>query len=89
MPVYVDQANIQYGRMKMSHLLADTPQELHEMAAKIRVKRKWYQKNASTPHYDICMEKRALALSYGAILVNRRELADILQRIRAEARSDW
>lgn len=52
-----------FRRMKMSHLIADTEAELHAMAAKIGVARKWYQRD----HYDICMSKRALAIGFGAV----------------------
>lgn len=63
MPVYVDEARNRFGRMLMCHMLADTPAELHAMADRIGVKRKWFQRDASTPHYDICQSKRALAVA--------------------------
>lgn len=40
MTVYVDNALIPYGRMQMSHMIADTEEELHQMADDIGVKRK-------------------------------------------------
>ena len=49
MPVYVDNMKAQFGRMIMCHMVADTDEELHAMAAKIGVQRKWHQK-AGTPH---------------------------------------
>ncbi len=66
----------------MCHMVADTLEELHEMADRIGVARRWFQANASHPHYDICKAKRAIALSLGAVEVGRRELAAILRRTR-------
>jgi len=82
MSVYVDNMRAKYGWMKMCHMIADTEEELHAMADKIGIKRKWYQAFASTPHYDICLSKRALALKHGAIEINMRQLADIIKRLR-------
>lgn len=82
MPVYVDQARNAYRRMVMSHMIADTPAELHAMADRIGIPRRWYQAQASTPHYDVCQSKRALAIAAGAIEVDRRHLAAILHWLR-------
>lgn len=87
MSVYVDKAANKYGRMKMCHMLADTQEELHEMADKIGIKRKWYQGKASTPHYDICKAKRVLAVENGAIEADMRKVVKIIQKIRAD--KDW
>lgn len=62
--------------MKMCHLLADSVEELHEMADKIKVPRKWFQ-SARYPHYDICKSKRALAVEFGAKEVGRKEFVDL------------
>jgi len=86
MSVYVDKAVNQYGRMVMCHLIADTPDELHAMADRIGVARKWFQDprtiNVSTPHYDICKSKRALAVAAGAIECDRTEFVAAVRRIR-------
>lgn len=82
MPVYVDKAIHKYGRMLMCHMLADTQEELHAMADKIGIQRRWYQAQASTPHYDICKAKRALAIQNGAIEIDRRQTVEILRRLR-------
>jgi ABC-type polysaccharide/polyol phosphate transport system ATPase subunit len=70
MTVYVDNMYQlpmgQFGRMKMSHMIADTEAELHVMADKIGVQRRWFQKKPSGDHYDIAMSKRALAVAAGA-----------------------
>jgi hypothetical protein len=65
MSVYVDDMKADFrpthrpGRKYvMSHMIADTEAELHVMADKIGVLRKWYQGD----HYDITQSKRALAI---------------------------
>lgn len=82
MPVYVDEWKHSYGRMMMCHMIADTIDELHQMADKIGVARRWFQKKSSHPHYDICKSKRALAIKAGAIEVDRRGLVDVIRRAR-------
>jgi hypothetical protein len=67
----------------MCHMLADTPDELHAMADRIGIARKWFQRDASAPHYDVCKSKRAQAVAAGAIEVTeRREFAAIIKRVR-------
>lgn len=66
MAVYVDDMYLypvgRFGRMKMSHMIADTEEELHAMADKIGVARRWYQRD----HYDVAMSARAKAVFFGA-----------------------
>lgn len=83
MTVYVDRAQHQLGRMKMSHLLADSLDELHAMADKIGLKREWFQ-TRSTPHYDVCQAKRAEAIKHGAVEVGNRELVTIIRKWREQ-----
>ena len=82
--VYVDDMNAQYGRMKMSHLLADSDEELHAMAAKIGVARKWWQspEKTSGSHYDIALSKKSLAIQYGAIEITWRQAGAMNSRRR-------
>lgn len=84
MAVYVDDMRAQYGQLIMCHMLSDTDDELHEMAARIGIARKWWQSPAktSTSHYDICLTKRALAVQYGAIEVTQRQMASMSVRRR-------
>ena len=50
----------------MCHMVADTLDELHEMADKIGMRREWFQ-NKRLPHYDVCKSRRKLAIERGAV----------------------
>ena len=65
----------------MSHMVATSLEELHDMADAIGLRRQWYQ-GKNTPHYDVCWEKRGAALRAGAISVDRREMADLCRQWR-------
>jgi tetrahydromethanopterin S-methyltransferase subunit H len=82
--VYVDNARLGYGRMKMCHMVADTREELLAMADRIGVQRKWLQ-NAGTPteHFDVCAEKRRAAIKAGAQEVTGRGLVTVIRGKRA------
>lgn len=82
MAVYVDHYFAQYGRMQMSHMIADTLDELHEMANRIGVARRWFQEHASIPHYDICKSKRELAITLGTMPLERRDFVLKVREIR-------
>ena len=75
MSVYVDDMEAGFGRMKMCHMIADSHDELIAMADKIGVARKWIQ-YPGTPreHFDICLAKKKLAVSAGAIEITWAEL---------------
>lgn len=84
MPVYVDDMQAAYGRMKMCHMLADSDAELHAMADKIGVSRKWWQSPLKTSgsHYDIALSKKVLAVAYGAQPITLRQAAAMNARRR-------
>lgn len=82
MSVYVDDMRARFGRMILCHMIADSDDELHAMAAAIGVARKWHQGD----HYDICLTKRAEAVRLGAIELTRRELGrKVMEQRRAAA----
>lgn len=85
MAIYVDDMRAPYGRMVMCHMVADTLEELHEMADRIGVARRWFQGDASWPHYDIALSKRKLAVEFGAVEVTRRELVGVVRGLREKA----
>jgi FMN phosphatase YigB (HAD superfamily) len=80
MPVYVDDMFKyklgKYQRMKMSHMVSDSLEELHDMAEKIGMKRKWFQND----HYDVSLKRRELAIKHGAIEITMREAVKILKK---------
>lgn len=75
MTVYVDDMYTvpmgRFNRMKMSHMIGTTEDELHAMAAAIGVARRWYQGD----HYDVSMSKRTAAIAAGAVPITMRQLA--------------
>jgi hypothetical protein len=81
MTVYVDFSRIPYARMIMSHMLADTLEELHAMADTIGLARKHFQP-LSTPHYDVSQAYRQKAVRAGAVEINRRKTVQIIRKWR-------
>lgn len=78
MTVYVDDMYLypigEFGNMKMSHLVADTTEELLAMVDKIGVQRKWIQHPGTyREHFDIAQSKRALAIKHGAVPITFRQ----------------
>ena len=78
MTVYVDDMRAPFkpahrtGRTYvMCHMIADTDDELHAMADKIGVARKWFQGD----HYDIALTSRAKAVAAGARELTKRQLS--------------
>lgn len=85
MSVYVDFAKNAYRGMKMCHMIADTVDELNEMADKIGVARKWIQRSRSgIIHYDICQTKRAQAVKNGAQELRLAEYVAVMNRINGQ-----
>ncbi|MBR8248635.1 DUF4031 domain-containing protein [Burkholderia cenocepacia] len=87
MTVYVDDMYRheigRLGRMKMSHLIADTTDELLAMVRAIGVNPKWIQ-HAGTrdEHFDIAISKRAAAIAAGAVPITYRECGAMNKRRR-------
>lgn len=59
----------------MCHMIAESPEELLDMADRIGVARKWIQAAGTyREHFDICLKKRALAVQAGAVEITHYEL---------------
>jgi hypothetical protein len=73
MSVYVDDAfcHGNWGRWTGGgHIQADTEEELHAFAARLGLKRAWFQSRPGRPwmdHYDLTRSKREQALALGAV----------------------
>ena len=50
-----------------AHLFADTLEELHAAAARIGLKKAFFQDREYFPHYDLTANKRARAIGLGVI----------------------
>jgi len=86
MAVYVDDMDAKYGRMRMFHMLADSTEELLEMADKIGVARKWIQYAGTyKEHFDIAKGKRALAVENGAKEITWKEAGAMINARRKAA----
>jgi len=94
--IYVDDARIP-ARVRglagrWSHLIADTPEELHAFAERLGLRREWFQdpcvdgKLEATPgsraaeswHYDVIDRKRELAIRLGAKPIGIRDIGPII-----------
>lgn len=84
MAVYVDNEQIRYRGRVWCHLVADTLAELHEFAARLGLKRQWFQEQASYPHYDVTVSVRERALRLGAQDGDRVTIVMCCKKMRLE-----
>ena len=70
MTVYVDDMAARHGRMIMFHMVADTDHELHAMAERLGIARRWFQGD----HYDVSKGAREIAIQNGALSITFRQL---------------
>lgn len=68
---------------KMSHMIADTTEELKDMASKIGVDKKWLQYPGTyKEHFDITMAARERALRLGARSISMRQCGMMIRNRR-------
>lgn len=84
--VYVDDMKANFRGYVMCHMIADTTEELLAMADRIGAAHKYIQ-IPGTPkeHFDIPLERRAVAVEHGAIEITRREAIHIVRAKRMAA----
>jgi len=86
--IYVDQPIHQWRNKKWCHLIADDLGELHQFAAKLGLKREWFQEHSLQPHYDITISKREQAIKLGAIPIETRQMAERIENILRSKRNE-
>jgi hypothetical protein len=64
--IYVDPAIHWWRGKQWCHLFGDDLSALHAFAAKLGLKREWFQNDWRLPHYDISDRKRVHAVKLGA-----------------------
>jgi hypothetical protein len=77
-----------YGReIRSCHLFTDSQdlEELHRLAEKIGMKRRWHQATR-IPHYDLTPLRRNAAIAAGALEVDRRQAVKIWRAWRVQNR---
>lgn len=75
--IYVDAAEWKKsptGRKSYAHMVADSMEELHAFAERIGVKKHFFHRSKTAPHYDITSEQHVVAIANGATLVDSREV---------------
>ena len=83
--LYVDHAQIPYKHMFMSHLMADSSEELLQATRKLGLP-PWYIQEPGTPkeHMDVGDGKRQDAIAMGAIEVTSRDLVRLIRKRRED-----
>jgi hypothetical protein len=89
MTVYVDDAVTWWRGQRWAHLMADTLEELHAMAAQLGMPRRAFQDKPSGAHYDVTIEVREQALQLGATAISRHadreRMRAVIRNARAQA----
>jgi hypothetical protein len=91
MAVYVDEPVWQRRGRRFCHLVADSPEELAEFAARLGLRRAWLQAKPGRPwkdHYDLPAWARAEAVRLGAVELTMHEMGAHLARCRAAHRQE-
>jgi hypothetical protein len=71
MTVYVDDAVHLWRDQRWAHLMADTLEELHAMAARLGLPRRAFQNKTSGAHYDVPSDLRERVIGLGAVAISR------------------
>jgi hypothetical protein len=79
--VYVGKREYSLGRMIMSHMAADSLDELHLMAKRIGVAKRHFQDKKDKPHYDICKQNKLKAIELGAVEVDDRKIIELYRAL--------
>ena len=87
MTVYVDDAVHPWRGQRWAHLMADTLEELHAMAARLGIPRRAFQNKTSGAHYDVTADLRELAIALGAVPISRHRDRERVKAVIAHAKA--
>ena len=87
MAVYVDDAVHLWRGQRWAHLMADTLDELHAMAARLDIPRRAFQNKTSGAHYDVTTELRERAIAFGAVAISRHRDRERVKAVIARAKA--
>jgi len=92
MTVYVDDAVHLWRGRRWAHLMADTLDELHQMAERLEIPRRAFQNKTSGAHYDVPSELRERAIELGATAISRHrdraQVRAVIARAKAQGRGE-
>jgi len=87
MTVYVDDAVHPWRGQRWAHLMADTLDELHAMAARLDIPRHAFQNKTSGAHYDVPAGLRERAITLGAVAISRHRERELVKAVIARAKA--
>lgn len=87
MTVYVDDAVTLWRGQRWAHLMADTLDELHAMAARLGIPRHRFQDRTSGAHYDVPAALREQAIAFGAQPISRHGDRALVRAVIANAKA--
>lgn len=87
MAVYVDDAVTLWRSQRWAHLMADTLDELHHMAARLGLPPRAFQDRPSGAHYDVGPALRLQAIALGALPISRHLDRALVRRVIGTARA--
>lgn len=90
MAVYVDDLQVCVRSKKWPygfacHLVADSVEELHYFAGRMRLKPAWFQDQSRLPHYDLTKNMRLLAVKFGAVEIDNKKFGEIIRKYRSRS----
>lgn len=87
--MYVDDAVHPWRGERWAHLMADTLDELHAMAARLGLPRRAFQHRRSGAHYDVTAALRGRAIGLGALAISRHRDRALVRAVIARAKAQW
>jgi hypothetical protein len=64
-------------------MVADSVEELHYFAGRMRLNPSWFQDKPELPHYDLTKGMRLLAVKLGAVEVDRYKIFELMKMYRS------